>query len=529
MPYRKIDTHVSRLSSRTKHGLVIGAVFALLGIIGLQASRAATYVATSEAEAGVVAGNTTTGPISGASGNQAVTFGNAAPPAPANVQAITGGNNIALLWDATAENIPAYEVYRNGAKVATIQVGSGVLKSDRQGTRYIDKAVSRGTTYRYQVRAVSAAGTPSPLTAQVAATHPATVRTPVPNVTFDTAGATDVTAYVRDYMKPEIETWYPKVADAIAYPEYPVFGGTVHIFVDPAYGGAAEVGGSLPAGHIRVNPAFLRNQSDGAEGMMIHEATHIIQGYNAASSPTTWVTEGIADWAREWFMRERYKVKTAKLSLNLNAGTAEASYVLEWGKRYDRDFVRKINVAVRKGTYSNNFVASLTGGRTPDQLHTELRNEYYGQDGRITGIAGKCVDVLNGDSVNGAKLQLATCNNTGAQRWKRVYKDAGLNAGLNGNTKTRFYLMNNSIGAADGKCVDVAFAGTASGTKVHSWACALNHIERAQMWTAGPNSSLVNPNSGKCLSTTNGGSEDGNQLIIATCDGSAGQRWTVPQ
>ena len=37
--------------------------------------------------------------------------------------------------------------------------------------------------------------------------------------------------------------------------------------------------------------------------------------------------------------------------------------------------------------------------------------------GQITGLGGKCVDVSGSNTANGTRIQLWTCNGTGAQSW----------------------------------------------------------------------------------------------------------------
>jgi len=123
--------------------------------------------------------------------------------------------------------------------------------------------------------------------------------------------------------------------------------------------------------------------------------------------------------------------------------------------------------------------------------------------GPITGIGGKCVDVAGAATADGTKVQLWTCNGTAAQTWS-----------ASGQTWR-----------ALGKCLDVSGAGTANGTRVQLWTC---NGTAAQNWTAGTNNSLINPNSGKCLDATGGNTADGTQLIINTCNGGTNQRWTTP-
>ncbi|WP_405009866.1 ricin-type beta-trefoil lectin domain protein [Kitasatospora sp. NBC_01539] len=120
----------------------------------------------------------------------------------------------------------------------------------------------------------------------------------------------------------------------------------------------------------------------------------------------------------------------------------------------------------------------------------------------IRGYGGKCVDVAGANSANGTKVDLYTCNGTTAQQWT--------------HTGSTFRAL--------GKCLDVAAAGTADGTKVQVYDC---NGTNAQAWTTGANGSLVNTGSGKCLDVTGWSTTDGNQLQIWSCTGTANQSWTL--
>jgi type 1 glutamine amidotransferase len=123
--------------------------------------------------------------------------------------------------------------------------------------------------------------------------------------------------------------------------------------------------------------------------------------------------------------------------------------------------------------------------------------------GPITGIAGKCVDISGAGTADGTKIQLWTCNGTGAQQWTRT-----------GSTLS-----------ALGKCMDVAGGGTTDNTRLQLWTC---NGTGAQNWVPQPNGSLINPQSNKCLDASAGSTADGTQLIIFTCNGASNQRWTLP-
>ncbi len=143
----------------------------------------------------------------------------------------------------------------------------------------------------------------------------------------------------------------------------------------------------------------------------------------------------------------------------------------------------------------NAIYETATGGTTPPT----------GRTGRITGLAGKCVDVAGAATANGTAVQLYACNGTSAQTWT-VATDGTVRA--------------------LGKCMDVTSAGTANGTKIQLWDCNGTGAQAWQYNTA--DSTLRNPASGRCLDVTDNSSADGARLQIWDCFAGANQRWTLP-
>jgi lysophospholipase L1-like esterase len=128
-----------------------------------------------------------------------------------------------------------------------------------------------------------------------------------------------------------------------------------------------------------------------------------------------------------------------------------------------------------------------------------------GRTGPITGLAGKCVNVPGASTANGTRVQLFTCNGSGAQTWT---------VGSDG-----------SIRALGDKCLDVVDNGTADGTPVQIWDCTGGP---AQKWTYSADHTLINPQSGKCLDVKDNTSTDGTPLQVWTCFAGDNQRWTLP-
>ncbi|WP_249998149.1 glycosyl hydrolase family 18 protein [Actinoplanes sp. M2I2] len=127
-----------------------------------------------------------------------------------------------------------------------------------------------------------------------------------------------------------------------------------------------------------------------------------------------------------------------------------------------------------------------------------------GRTGRITGVAGKCVDIAAASSANGTAVQLYDCNGSNAQNWT---------VGTDGTIRGL------------GKCLDVAAAGTANGSLVQIYDC---NGTGAQQWQAQSNGTLRNPVSNKCLDASNNSSANGTRLQIWECFAGTNQRWTLP-
>lgn len=491
--------------------LIIISLIGIIGLVMLQLGAASTIASSFETESGILDGAAAKINDSAASGGQSVGFG--AVAAPTNIKAITGGNSIALIWNMPRYGVKNVEVYRNDSKVATVTPDTGVIRAQRLGTRYIDSNVTRGTTYQYKVRIIDQNNAPSPFSSVASATHP-TNTTPVPTITIDASQAPDLVDYLNTYAKPEIETWYPKISDAIAYPSYTPIS-SFKLLMRPGHVNLADADAVNKV--ITVRAEWLRSNPEDGGGMFIHEATHILQDYPNWSGTPAWVLEGLADWSRDWFTRERFYLAAPNAQLG---GYGEGGMAAQWAdSTYSPGFIRKLNVAMHNGTYTSNFVSNLTG-RTPDQLFAEGKQAHYGSTGGISNGAGKCLDIRGNGSAAGTVLQLLPCNGATGQRWTTNYRDAG----LHGSTKKILHLINSAV-AADGRCVDVYAFAQDSGSQVLTYTCNWAHN---QQWVKQADGSLKSPYSNKCLSSAGDSSADGTPIVIATCNGSAAQRWTVP-
>ncbi|MFC0531871.1 ricin-type beta-trefoil lectin domain protein [Phytohabitans kaempferiae] len=150
-----------------------------------------------------------------------------------------------------------------------------------------------------------------------------------------------------------------------------------------------------------------------------------------------------------------------------------------------------------------------TGGTTVYQPVNEILSAYGlsltttggGGTSRIIGYANKCIDVPNSNGVDGAALQLWTCNGTGAQNWT-----------FPGDGTIRAF----------GLCMDVAWGSTANGAVIQLANCSGNPAQQFVLTAAGD---LVNPQANKCVDVGGWSTADGARLITWECHGGANQKW----
>jgi hypothetical protein len=114
----------------------------------------------------------------------------------------------------------------------------------------------------------------------------------------------------------------------------------------------------------------------------------------------------------------------------------------------------------------------------------------------VTAAGGRCLSLGRLFAVDGTPVQTSGCSNVSYQRWTM---------------------------ASDGtlRVVDRCAAVTADAT-VRIGDC---DDRPAAQWRAGPRGSLVNPETGRCL--TDPGSL-ATTVTVTECTGAATQRWTLP-
>ena len=151
------------------------------------------------------------------------------------------------------------------------------------------------------------------------------------------------------------EQWYDALTEEMASENYEP---TDHVtlLMSKDYDGVAEAGG----GRIRGSVAyFKRHKKD--QGAMIHETVHVIQRYRSRRNPS-WLVEGVADYLRCFFYEpgqvRPVNPETAKYNQSYQVTATFLDYV---ARTHDKDLVKKLNKAMREGTYDKAMFEKLTG------------------------------------------------------------------------------------------------------------------------------------------------------------------------
>jgi hypothetical protein len=126
--------------------------------------------------------------------------------------------------------------------------------------------------------------------------------------------------------------------------------------------------------------------------------------------------------------------------------------------------------------------------------------------------SGKCIDVNGAATADGTKIQIWSCNGTGAQSF---------NVQQGGNSTTMVNTNSN-------KCVDVPGSSTTAGAKIQLWTCNGTGAQSFQLKAvSGGSYQVVNTHSGQCLDVSGAGTADGTQIVQWPCHTGNNQRFKL--
>ncbi|HEY1011846.1 MAG TPA: RICIN domain-containing protein [Herpetosiphonaceae bacterium] len=191
---------------------------------------------------------------------------------------------------------------------------------------------------------------------------------------------------------------------------------------------------------------------------------------------------------------------------------------------YDHPFFIILNLAVG-GVFDNNTLppdSALPARVLVDYVRVYRRSNDPppppppGGAGYFTLVnrnSGRCADVPNGSTADGAGIQQWGCNSSNAQQWELIPTDSG------------YYRL---ISRASGKAMSIVGGATTDGALIHQWPWIGNPD---QQWAVQPTADgwvrLVARNSGKALSVVNGATGDGVRLHQWPYGGGFDQQWRL--
>jgi hypothetical protein len=199
-------------------------------------------------------------------------------------------------------------------------------------------------------------------------------------ISIDTSETPDLTEWAHKELAPVLQNWYPKIIKMLPSEGYQA-PGSVRITFSPNMRGVAATSGTS----VRCGAGWFRRQLQGeAKGAVVHELVHVVQQYgrarrtdpNATRTPG-WLVEGIADYIR-WFLYEPETRGAEVTSRNIARARYDSSYrisgnFLNWvTKTYDKNIVRKLNEAARRGRYKESLWKDATG-HTVQELGDEWK------------------------------------------------------------------------------------------------------------------------------------------------------------
>lgn len=183
------------------------------------------------------------------------------------------------------------------------------------------------------------------------------------DVVLDTSQINAVTAFAKK-AQAVADEWYSRAikilgADESKAPK------RITIVMDLNMDGVAATAGD----EIRVSARYVQQHPDDV-GLVVHELTHAVQSY--PKYDPVWLIEGIADYVRFYNyepVSQRPHPNPEKAKYTDSYRTTAAFLDFAAGK-YDRNLIKKLDRALKDGTYTPDLFKQATG-KDLDQLNTE--------------------------------------------------------------------------------------------------------------------------------------------------------------
>jgi hypothetical protein len=187
---------------------------------------------------------------------------------------------------------------------------------------------------------------------------------------IDTSDAPQTLAWAKIAQRLAAE-WFPAVTSMLATEHYAPPKSITFVFKKDL-----EVPAYAAGDTITINGKWVTQHPDDF-GVIIHEMTHIIQGYPDSDKTPGWLVEGIADYIR-WFRFEpdapRPRIDRNK-SKYTDAYRTTAAFLAWVTGKYDHRLVPALDRACRNRRDPMPVFKQLTG-KTADELWAEFIKNY---------------------------------------------------------------------------------------------------------------------------------------------------------
>ena len=208
---------------------------------------------------------------------------------------------------------------------------------------------------------------------------------PRPAVTFriDASQVPEKREWAEKKLKPALEAWSKNVIELLDGKDAKWTRGAVTLILNPKDGVAAS---NAESRKIWLSMNFAEKCPQEVVGACIHELAHVVQDYRPAAGRADpyaatpgWLVEGIADWVR-WVNYEgaagvKRVTDDAKRNPKHDAAYGVTAAFLDYvAKKYDKDFVTKLNKLCRDGYYGEDAWTKLTK-KTREQLAEEWKRK----------------------------------------------------------------------------------------------------------------------------------------------------------
>jgi len=196
--------------------------------------------------------------------------------------------------------------------------------------------------------------------------YPLAPAKPCPRVEIDSSKTPSQKPWLETAAK-LVRSWYPSVTSVLATTNWksPT---VIKLELDPNIDAPAYTVNST----ITINSKWIQSHPDDF-GMVIHELTHVVQGYPDSDTTLGWLVEGIADYVRWW----RYEPDAPRTRIDFSKATYHdayrtTAYFLAWvGHKYNFGLVPALDGDMRAKKDPMLEFQKLTG-KSADALWQEF-------------------------------------------------------------------------------------------------------------------------------------------------------------